>query len=490
MSYIDYQKESAWKVVYTDFTGITKRAVELISAELGEEVTRSTGVYSLHVLPLEKETASTELAVNTVIIGEYGKSPLIQSFVTEEELSSVSYYNKVGKNPFYEGGAVIIITAKEEKYLYRAAARFLDDYTESHSPLHGGMRLRCELFKEELSEGILSGKVRVETRSIFAWGHAINDYRAFIKDMARQGLNQLILWNDYAPLNARDIVDYAHSFGIELIWGYAWGWSEGQCGKIGDLSEGTLKKLKKEVLRLYDEVWRGLGDGIYFQSFTEMQADNIGGRQIAAVVTDFVNDVAEELYKKDPKLHLQFGLHATSVREHAEEIARVDKRIEILWEDLGAFPYSYIPDSSGEKEFKKDLDFTETIIKHRPGAPIGLVFKGFATLDWTNGRFVHQRGRFILGENTSRLMENDRRLRTDAWRQFTTGWIRYGDYARRMAEHIYKLTDGKVNLCMAGLFDGGIYIPEAICSEIFEDPFLRLEDISERVLNRRSVRRD
>ncbi len=490
MAYIDYKKETSWKVIYTDFSGMTRRAVELISSELGEAVTRSEGIYSLHVLPLEKERCDTKLAVNTVIIGEYGKSELIKGFVNEKEIKSHSYTIKVVKNPYYEGGAVAVITSSEEKNLYRAAARFIDDYTETYAPMHGGMRLRCEMFKEELSEAVIYGEVKTMTRSIFAWGHAINNYRAFIRDMARQGLNQLILWNDFAPLNARDIVEYAHSFGIEVIWGYAWGWSDGHCEKMKSLDDVTLAELKADVLRQYDEVWRGLGDGIYFQSFTEIEAESIGGRQIAAVVTDFVNDVANELFGRDPELHLQFGLHAMSVKTHAKEIARVDERIEILWEDLGVFPYAYFPLSSAEEEFMKDLNFTETVIKHRQGAPVGLVFKGFATLDWTKGRFVHQRGNYILGENTDALTENDRRLRSDAWRAFTTGWIKNGEYARRMAEHIYKLTDGKVNLCMAGLFDGGIYIPEAICTEIFENPTEKFETVLERVLNRKSVRRD
>ncbi len=488
MAYIDYKKETSWKIVYTEFSGMTRRAVELVSSELGEAVTRTEGIYSLHVLPLEKETDLTELSVNTVLIGEYEKSRLIASFITEEEISAHSYIIKVVKNPCYEGGAVVAITSKEEKYLYRAAARFFDDCTEKYAPMHGGMRLRCEFFKEELAEGVIYGNSKVNTRSIFAWGHAINDYRSYIRDMARLGLNQLILWNDFAPLNATDIVDYAHSFGIEVIWGYAWGWSDGHCEKMKSLDGETLAKLKSDVLKQYDEVWRGLGDGIYFQSFTEIEADNIGGKQIAAVVTDFVNDVAAELYQRDPSLHLQFGLHAMSVKSHAKEIARVDKRIEILWEDLGVFPYAYFPASSSEEEFMKDLEFTELVIKHRPKAPIGLVFKGFATLDWTKGRFVHQSGNYILGESTKALAENDKKLRSDAWRAFSSGWIANGEYAKRMAEHIYKLTDGRVNLCMAGVFDGGIWLPETICTEIFEDPEEDFKTILNRVTSRRDIK--
>ena len=41
---------------------------------------------------------------------------------------------------------------------------------------------------------------------------------------------------------------------------------------------------------------------------------------------------------------------------------------------------------------------------------------------------------------------------------------------QKMAEYIYGISKGNVNLCMAGLFDGGAWLPEALCSEIFWDP--------------------
>ena len=58
--------------------------------------------------------------------------------------------------------------------------------------------------------------------------------------MARQGLNQVILWNDFAPLNAEEIVEYAHSFGIEVIWGFALGWTEGHCESVTSLDDDYL----------------------------------------------------------------------------------------------------------------------------------------------------------------------------------------------------------------------------------------------------------
>ena len=44
------------------------------------------------------------------------------------------------------------------------------------------------------------------------------DYRGFFENMARLKLNEIIIWNDYAPTNGREIVAYAHSLGIRVIW--------------------------------------------------------------------------------------------------------------------------------------------------------------------------------------------------------------------------------------------------------------------------------
>ncbi len=37
--------------------------------------------------------------------------------------------------------------------------------------------------------------------------------------------NGVILWNNQPPVNARDVVECAHSWGISVLWGFAWGWS-------------------------------------------------------------------------------------------------------------------------------------------------------------------------------------------------------------------------------------------------------------------------
>lgn len=271
-----------------------------------------------------------------------------------------------------------------------------------------------------------------------------------------------------------------------MLWGYAWGWIDG-CGNVRDVSDETLKKLKESVIEQYEKIYAPLGaDGIYFQSFTERNDEYIGGRLIAEAVTTFVNDTAGELLKRYPCLKLQFGLHAQSVHDRLSEIAKVDKRVEIVWEDGGEFPFGYraIVD---EKEFEKTLSFVEDILYLRGlDAPTGIMFKGFMTLDWT--KFVYQSGPFILGENALEVEEHDKKLRLGAWRKFRADWLRYGEYAVKFARRILEITNGKVNLCMAGMFDGGIWFPEALCAEIFWNPEADFDELVQTVAARECVK--
>lgn len=467
----EYKKQTAWKIVFSNFSGMERKAVELLNDEAGKNIIRAKGVYTLYVFSVEKESAQTKIEHSAFVVGEWKNSPFIQRFVEKDEIAENGYLLKIIDNPEREDESIVIITAHEARNLFYGASAFFDVYAPYYAPDGGGLKFSNSLFDQKLPTATYASAPQTQTRGVFSWGHCINDYKTYIRDMARLGLTQLILWNDFKPLNAKDVVDYAHEYGIELIWGFAWGWSKGGCRQTTSLSDEYLAQLKAQVLDKFENEYAGEGDGIYFQSFTERKDEAIGGKLIADVVTDFVNDTASELWKRYPTLRIQFGLHATSVRSHLSAIARVDKRVEILWEDGGEFPFNFgnarITDYPAyEKEFQKTLEFTKEILLLRGlDAPTGIVYKGFMKLNWL--QFTNQSGTYILGENGEELQSHDRALRTDAWRALSADWMRNGDYALQFTKFIHALTNGKVNLCMAGTFDGGTYFPQAVCAEMF-----------------------
>ena len=44
-----------WKIIYSDYSGMEKKAIELVSKEMGALILRDKGVYTIHVLACEQE---------------------------------------------------------------------------------------------------------------------------------------------------------------------------------------------------------------------------------------------------------------------------------------------------------------------------------------------------------------------------------------------------------------------------------------------------
>lgn len=476
-------KQTDWKIIYTAYQGVLQKAVNLISREVGALLIREEGVYRLHVLPCEREGA--EYPKNACFIGRYEDSPTMQRYIAPDEVPQNGYLIKVIQNPNNAEGRLVFLTARTDCEVFYAAVGFLDDYIPAHAPTHGSNRMPDLLFDRPLPEATLTECPQHQTRSIFTWGHSINDYRAYIDNMARQKWNEWILWNDYIPLNIHEIIAYAHAYGIKVVLGYSWGWQEiGRGSKR--ISRESIAHIKELVIRQYRDQYAAIPcDGIYFQSFTEQDDDYLDGRLIADVVTDMVNEIAVELWRVTPSLRLIFGLHATSVCKHLEQIARVDPRIEILWEDCGEFPYAYRSFVADETDYRNTLDFTKRLLKLRDGVGVGLVFKGVMMLDWE--KFVNQTGAYVMGENAASVADHDRRIRASAWREYSADWIRSGARVAETLAFIQAHRRGEVNLCLAGTFDGGIYLPQALCAQMFRCMDADYPTILSRVLRRPCV---
>lgn len=476
-----------WKIIYSDYSGVEKRAVELLSREMGAYTVRDDGIFTLHVLACEKRDTLPD--TNAVIIGTYAESSLMRSLVGADEVPADGFLFKAIDHPKNESLKLVLITANDARSLFYGAVYFVDDYFVLAAP-RGNFGRFAEVehifAQEHLPDHTKVSSPKCKTRSIFTWGHVINDYHAYIDAMARLRFNQLILWNDYVPINADDVADYAHSYGIELIWGFAWGWQPG----VRESVEETLRHLpevKEQIIRRYRDEYLGRrGDGIYFQSFTEFTDNVVDGVVIADVVTKFVNEVAQELWKITPDLHLQFGLHAPSVRNNLQYIANVDERIEIVWEDCGAFPYDYNVATVNEADFAETEQLTRRLIELRKVNPLGLVYKGQMTMDWE--AFVPQAGPYVLGMNHERVIECDHRVMDGLWKDFQADWLIYAEYAHRLANSALQQTGGNINMNVAGTFSAGITFPFALTAELFWDCTDDYREIVKRVAKRRTVR--
>ncbi|MFA7637134.1 MAG: hypothetical protein WCX81_05170, partial [Monoglobales bacterium] len=328
------------------------------------------------------------------------------------------YIVKVCDSTLHEGRRMALIVGDTAVETIYAAADFADDYKA----------LACrtdrvpyfDVFMTEttiqMPDYYVNTAPTVKRRGIWTWGHCIYDYKKFFENMARIKLNRITIWNDFVPANMADIIDYAHSLGIAVVLGFSWGWRV----QI-DLSEpDKLNEWMDSVINNYENNYAHLNhDGIYFQTFTETNSDNINGMSIAENAVIWTNTISGRLLEKYPNLEIQFGLHATSVKDHLETIAKVDPRVSIVWEDCGDFPWHYC--GYIDEDQKATEDFTRAISNLRKYAPFGGVLKGHICLDW--GDFEHQTGPFIMGENPLK-MRNRRDYAARLLRQSQSFWLK------------------------------------------------------------------
>ena len=257
-------------------------------------------------------------------------------------------------------------------------------------------------------------------RSVFSWGHEMDDYRATFREMARARFNRIIIWNNQRVINARDVVEEAHSWGIKVFWGFAWGWSL-HCDKA-DIH--NLEKLSDNIIDEWHRIWKPMGgDGIYFQSFTETDRQEIAGRSIAEAVVELVNMTAKRIHAESPELDIVFGLHSNSIRKPGatDFIAKTDPSLEILWENCGGFPFWEGNGRTGGP----DNEFCEKILALTPS--VGFVWKAQLYLDWKN--WIEPAGPFMLGCAGRRMREYHQSIMQPMQCSFDNDWFQNGKFA-------------------------------------------------------------
>lgn len=317
--------------------------------------------------------------------------------------------------------------------------------------------------KETLPDFSYTGVPSVKTRGLWTWGHVIYDYRAYFDNMLKLKMNSVIIWNDFAPVNCREIVEYAHECNIKVFFGFSWLWDT-DCNRF-DLS--SLDGLSEEIFEKYQKEYAHSGaDGIYFQTFTELNKEHIGGILIAEAATNFVNRTAALFYRAYPDIHLQFGLHAMSVRNRLEFIELVDRRIEIVWEDCGAFPFAYLPTRT--ENFDETLAFLSKIA-HLRGEDdfFGVVTKGFVNLHWPS--FVHAEGAQHIGVSSDTVREKRLAEKRKLWRYIQAGWMQNADKAYEMVRETVRLKRGNCSvhaLVEDGMFEEKIMYCVALYAEM------------------------
>lgn len=468
---------SRWIVIYGKYEGLEEKALNLINGAVCE-------LYKDYLSFYSSSEASIDLIKNNdlIIVGTKNDNRLISELEGGAIIKSAEkpqgYSIAVMESPWNSEHQVMAVSGYDEHGVLYGAADFINKYLGNIIYKTGNRPMEYAAyfespFKEKAPEWKCVSSPSIQTRALWTWGHCVYDYRGFFDNMARLKLNEIVIWNDHAPINSRAVVDYAHSLGIKVIWGFAWGWGT-DCSVSMKLDPESMKALKKEIIATYEREYKDSGcDGIYFQSCTELREEYIGDKLIAEVVVDFVNDTAGELLSLYPDLHIQFGLHSKSVEKRLEYIAKVDPRVMIAWENCGVFPFSSALDHGFEKDYPpldETLDFTRKISTLRANdEQFAAVFKGICTLDWS--RFKHQENNLILGEKSKAFIKRraEEKHRILNFRQ--GGWIRHPEYVQRVVKLLCDTREeNTVEIVLEdGMFEYEIPLPAALYAETLWD---------------------
>ena len=158
-----------------------------------------------------------------------------------------------------------------------------------------------------------------------------------------------------------------------------------------------------------------------------------------------------------------------------------------MWEDVGAFPFSYMPCDVDNFEETKAL--TERIAHLRgENDRFGVVTKGLTKLDWY--AFEHPDFPLNIGVST-RELKDDRILRKKKiWRYLEAYWLVNADKALEMVALMNRLKKGDLvvsALVEDGMFEENILYPVALFAEMLWDTDADIRELMSKVALRSDV---
>jgi hypothetical protein len=475
-----------WTVYYGSDAGIERFALTELQRGLQSFLQYVVPVMAVHDVPapLVGHVALVGTAENNSRIAECIASGLIPAPGGAQGYTLVSC-----PSPWDAGARLLVIAGADAagvlygveelnaRLMYRTEG--VDAWNMQLQAVDGWNGRRKQL--DTMADFTLCETPAIADRGIWSWGYVIYDYRRFLDQMARLKMNALTVWNDHVPLNMPDILDYAHARGVQVTAGFHWGWGNDQ----RDLSNADDRRwIKQHVLDTYRMQYAHLAlDGLYFQTLTEHSTREIAGRSVAGWCCELVNDIAGALFDHNPNLHIQFGLHATAIREQYPDLSPLDERITITWEDAGALPYEYtaLTESRGET-FASTLAYSRELAAFRPGSTFGICPKGWMCLRWGD-EFEHH-GPFILGERDPQFLHDRLRARQGEWAVHNARWFRHYPLAARfyrdmLAVNPHLLVTGLVE---DGLFELQVQPSVALFAETLWNPHQSDADILERAM--------
>jgi hypothetical protein len=465
-----------WHLIYGSYSGAEGFALN--------ELQKMTQRYVPYVFEVRHAGEPVDHDANLILIGTGANNPLIAELERKGTFKlptkPEAYTSACLRSPWSaERRMVVVAGADSSGTLYGVI-----DFNKRLASLTSDDPRQLRQTLDNIGEFSTAESPAIENRGIWSWGYVIYDYRRFIDNMARLKLNRLLFWNDIPPLNCREIIGYAHARGVKVVLGFPWGWG---IDNLNPNSSEDRRLIKDDVMCRVATFYEHLGmDAIYFQTFTETSNKEIGGRPIAVLARDWVNDIAATVLTRYPELHIEWGLHATSILENYKDLESLDPRIVIVWEDAGVIPYSYDPVTTITQSRLHDpldsvdatIDYSKKLANFRAHSEFAMVAKGWTTLRW-DSEFEHH-GPFILGERAPSFIRARLHERQPRWDHVNSLWLVNYPHALRFFQEVRDCSSSRmtvVALIEDGLFEEKIQPSAALFAEMLWDPRRSGKDI-------------
>jgi len=104
------------KIIYSDYQGVEKKAIELVNKEVGSIILRDSKVYTIYVLPLEKDGAKIDK--NVIVIGKWQDNETVRKYVNKDEIPENGYLVKIFDNPENPDLKITVITELHRRMFF------------------------------------------------------------------------------------------------------------------------------------------------------------------------------------------------------------------------------------------------------------------------------------------------------------------------------------------------------------------------------------
>lgn len=195
---------------------------------------------------------------------------------------------------------------------------------------------------EEKSAAFSTGtQGKIDHIGMWTWGGRVYNWKKYLNNMKRTGMDTVVLWHNQVPANGRAIQQYADKIGISILWGFNWSWASPVC--LNSPDDAELWKAKVLDILKYEYEPIGAKRIVFQTGGTEAGGScrlncpvckKAAVEGVGPIYVKFVNTIMSAVKATYPDLEVCANLHLGGVHKSFEALKVFDPSVQIMWEDI------------------------------------------------------------------------------------------------------------------------------------------------------------